>query len=241
MSQEPLFLDRSGVFRRSGRSEMSYVCVPIRAEQRTAGALGRGAALPQGPRLRPRGQVLRARRLDDRPGAARAPPGRGGAASACSTRTPSCARELTERYDIRNLVGNSRPMQTVYEQVAQVAPANTTVLHARRVRHRQGAGGARHPLQLAARQEAVRQGELRRAAREPDRDGAVRPREGRLHRRAQAEKKGRFELAARRHALPRRDRRAVARPTQVKLLRVAAGARVRAAGRRRSRSRSTCG
>ena len=44
VSQEPLFLDRSGVFRRSGRSEMSYVCVPIRAEQRTAGAVG--VALP---------------------------------------------------------------------------------------------------------------------------------------------------------------------------------------------------
>ena len=40
VSQEPLFLDRSGVFRRSGRSEMSYVCVPIRAEHRTVGALG---------------------------------------------------------------------------------------------------------------------------------------------------------------------------------------------------------
>jgi Nif-specific regulatory protein len=37
-------------------------------------------------------------------------------------------RELTERYDIRNLVGSSRPMQTVYEQVAQVAPSSTTVM-----------------------------------------------------------------------------------------------------------------
>ena len=37
-------------------------------------------------------------------------------------------RELTERYDIRNIVGSSRPMQAVYEQVAQVAPASTTVL-----------------------------------------------------------------------------------------------------------------
>ena len=37
-------------------------------------------------------------------------------------------RELTERYDIRNLVGSSRAMQPVYEQVAQVAPASTTVL-----------------------------------------------------------------------------------------------------------------
>ncbi len=37
-------------------------------------------------------------------------------------------RELTERYDIRNLVGASRAMQQVYEQVAQVAASNTTVL-----------------------------------------------------------------------------------------------------------------
>jgi Nif-specific regulatory protein len=44
VTREPLFLDRSGAFRRSGRDEMSYVCVPIRAEHRTAGALG--AALP---------------------------------------------------------------------------------------------------------------------------------------------------------------------------------------------------
>ena len=44
VSREPLFLDRSGVFRRSGREEMSYVCVPIRVEHRTVGALG--VALP---------------------------------------------------------------------------------------------------------------------------------------------------------------------------------------------------
>ena len=39
VSQEPLFLDRSGVFRRSGRSEMSYVCVPIRARRTARRAL----------------------------------------------------------------------------------------------------------------------------------------------------------------------------------------------------------
>ncbi|HXY39446.1 MAG TPA: GAF domain-containing protein, partial [Vicinamibacteria bacterium] len=42
VSREPLFLDRSGVFRRSGRAEMSYLCVPIRLEHRTVGALGVG-------------------------------------------------------------------------------------------------------------------------------------------------------------------------------------------------------
>jgi Nif-specific regulatory protein len=37
-------------------------------------------------------------------------------------------QELRERYDIRNIVGSSRAMQHVYEQVAQVATTATTVL-----------------------------------------------------------------------------------------------------------------
>ena len=37
-------------------------------------------------------------------------------------------QELKERYDFSNLVGTSGPMRQVYEQIAQVAPANTTVL-----------------------------------------------------------------------------------------------------------------
>jgi Nif-specific regulatory protein len=127
VSQEPLFLDRSGVFRRSGRSEMSYVCVPIRAEHRTAGALG--VALPyQGDRSYDHeakfyglvgsmiGQAVRVHHLVE------------AEKKRLLDENTKLRRELTERYDIRNLVGSSRPMQTVYEQVAQVAPANTTVL-----------------------------------------------------------------------------------------------------------------
>jgi Nif-specific regulatory protein len=37
-------------------------------------------------------------------------------------------QELKERYDFSNLVGTSGPMRQVYEQVSQVARANTTVL-----------------------------------------------------------------------------------------------------------------
>jgi Nif-specific regulatory protein len=37
-------------------------------------------------------------------------------------------QELRERYDFTNIIGNSGPMRLVYEQVAQVAPTNTTVL-----------------------------------------------------------------------------------------------------------------
>ena len=54
--------------------------------------------------------------------------GRGRAAAAASHENTQLRQELRERYDFRNIVGNSRPMQQVYEQVAQVAPTNTTVL-----------------------------------------------------------------------------------------------------------------
>ncbi|HKT80143.1 MAG TPA: sigma 54-interacting transcriptional regulator, partial [Vicinamibacterales bacterium] len=37
-------------------------------------------------------------------------------------------QELKERYDFSNLVGTSGPMRRVYEQIAQVVQANTTVL-----------------------------------------------------------------------------------------------------------------
>ncbi len=127
VSREPLFLDRSGVFRRSGRNEMSYVCVPIRAEHRTVGALGValpyqtdrsydqeaklfsvvGSMIGQAVRVHHLVEAERKRLLDE---------------------NTKLRRELTERYDIRNIVGSSRAMQAVYEQVAQVAPASTTVL-----------------------------------------------------------------------------------------------------------------
>jgi Nif-specific regulatory protein len=44
VSREPLFLDRTRVFQRSGRNELSYICVPIKTERKTVGALG--AVLP---------------------------------------------------------------------------------------------------------------------------------------------------------------------------------------------------
>ena len=229
VSQEPLFLDRSGVFRRSGRSEMTYVCVPIRAEHRTVGALGValafqkdrsydheakfyglvGSMIGQAVRVHHLVEAERKRLLDE---------------------NTKLRRELTERYDIRNLVGSSRPMQTVYEQVAQVAPANTTVL----LRGESGTGKelvahaihyssprAKKPfvkVSCAALPESLIETEL--FGYEP---GAFTD--------ARTEKKGRFELAQRRHDLPRRDRRAgPGHPGQAAAR--AAGARDRAARRR---------
>ena len=127
VSREPLFLDRSGVFRRSGRSEMSYVCVPIRAEHRTVGAFGVALAF-QADRTYEQeakfygvvasmiGQAVRVHHLVE------------SERKRLLDENTKLRRELTERYDIRNLVGSSRAMQSVYEHVAQVAGSTTTVL-----------------------------------------------------------------------------------------------------------------
>ena len=127
VSREPLFLDRSGVFRRSGRDEMSYICVPVRVEHRTTGALGVALAYQKDRNYEQEakfygvvasmvGQAVRVHNLVE------------AERRRLLEENTKLRRELTERYDIRNLVGSSRPMQTVYEQVAQVAPSSTTVM-----------------------------------------------------------------------------------------------------------------
>jgi Nif-specific regulatory protein len=126
VSQEPLFLDRTGVVRKS-RSEMSFICVPVIVNDRMAGALA--ATLPY---RRDRGydqegkflgivgsmigQALRVHRLAE------------AERQRLMEENTKLKQELRERYDLSNIIGNSRPMQQVYEQVAQVAGSPTTVL-----------------------------------------------------------------------------------------------------------------
>ena len=103
------------------------MCVPIKADARTVGALGVtlafdkdrsfdqeakffgivGSMIGQAVRVHKLVESERRRLLDE---------------------NTKLRQELQQRYDIRNIVGTSRPMQQVYEQVAQVAAANTTVL-----------------------------------------------------------------------------------------------------------------
>ena len=79
----------------------------------------------------------------------------------------------------------------------------------RRERHGQGAGRARAaPARLAAGR-PVRRHQLRRAAGAPDRERAVRTRARRVHRRERDPPRG-LRGGGRRHAVPRRDRRAAA-------------------------------
>jgi Nif-specific regulatory protein len=127
VSREPLFLNRTGVFKRSGKTELSFVCVPIKVAGKTAGALGTVLPFHAERSYEPEskffgvvasmfGQALRVHRLIE------------AERRRLLEENTKLRQELRDRYELRNLVGGSRPMQDVYEQVAQVAPTSTTVL-----------------------------------------------------------------------------------------------------------------
>jgi Nif-specific regulatory protein len=127
VSREPLFLNRSGTWKGPTGPELSFVAVPITTDGVQAGALGIvlpwkrerdyeqetrflgvvSTMISQAVRVRRLVEAERQRLLDE---------------------NSRLRLELRERYDLHNIVGRSRPMRDLYEQVAQVAPVNTTVL-----------------------------------------------------------------------------------------------------------------
>ncbi|HUG54574.1 MAG TPA: sigma 54-interacting transcriptional regulator [Vicinamibacteria bacterium] len=127
VGREPLFLNRTGIWGSHGKGELSYLCVPLAAGGRTVGALG--VALPHSKDRRydedttrlcivaaMLGQAVRVHHLVE------------AERERLLEENTKLRQELRERYQIRSLIGSSRPMQQVYDQVAQVAPSTTTVL-----------------------------------------------------------------------------------------------------------------
>ncbi len=107
------------------------------------------------------------------------------------------------------LLGESRDVRDLRQLLAKLAPTDSPGADPGRKRHRQGAGGAHPAPAVAAGNPALRGDQLRGDARAPDPVGAVRPREGRLHRGASAQ--GRADRGGRRrHPVPRRGRRSAA-------------------------------
>ena len=139
--------------------------------------------------------------------------------------------EIRTNYNFEEIVGESAPLKQALQQVEIVAPTDSTVL----IQGETGTGKeliARALHNLSGRQVAhVREAELRRDPDGPARERAVRPREGRVHRRHRAEGRP-LRAGQRRHAVPRRGRRHPARAAAEVAAR-APGAGVRAAGRRR--------
>src|SRR5437773_1931869 len=126
VSKEPDFLHRAAR-RELSREELSFVCVPILINRKAVGALGIDL------RFKPErdfdssmkflsvvasmiAQALKIQRAveDER--------------RRLISENTHLRQELRERYDFSNIIGTSGPVREMYEQVAQVAKTNTTVL-----------------------------------------------------------------------------------------------------------------
>ena len=127
ISQEPTFLHRTGRRRRNGRSDTSFMCVPIPDGRESMGAFNVdltfdknrdyqrdlrlfqviATMFAQAIRLRQLVEAERQRLLDE---------------------NAHLKEELKERYDFSHIIGTSGPMRQVFEQITRVASTNTTVL-----------------------------------------------------------------------------------------------------------------
>jgi Nif-specific regulatory protein len=127
VSREPRFLSRAAGRPELAHQELTYISVPIALDGQTVGALGIdlhfkpsrdyqrtvtflgvvGSMIAQAMKVHRLIEADRQLLLDE---------------------NSQLRHELKERYGFSNLVGTSRRMQEVYEQVDQVAPTSTTVL-----------------------------------------------------------------------------------------------------------------
>ena len=129
ISDEPLFLDRTRVRRQGKRSaeERSFFCIPIFLDGHPAGTLA--LTVPAAPERDfqrdttilqiAAGMVGLAMKVARLVAADR---------QRLLDENRLLKSELQARYEVRNIIGDSHVMRKVYEQVAQAAPAGTTVL-----------------------------------------------------------------------------------------------------------------
>ena len=127
MSSEPSFVHRLSDRPELAQQELSYVSVPITLDRKTIGAVSIdlrykadrdynrtakfvgvvGSMIAQAVRVHRLIAAEKQKLVDE---------------------NAHLRQELKERYDFSNIIGTSSPMRQVYEQIAQVARTNTTVL-----------------------------------------------------------------------------------------------------------------
>jgi Nif-specific regulatory protein len=127
ISQEPMFLDRTGARDHLEKRDISFICVPIRLGSEVIGTLSAdrlfsekvslqedvrllsiiASMIGQAVRLRQTAEEERERLLEE---------------------NVRLQEELRDRFRPSNIIGNSRAMQDVYDLIAQVSKTDTTVL-----------------------------------------------------------------------------------------------------------------
>ncbi len=125
ISKEPLFLFRTR--KRSASQEESFICVPIKDRRQTIGTISITFPFRAGNNYDDSVKLLsivasmiaQSLRLTELVAAEKAQ---------LAEENTLLKRELQDKYDFRNIIGTSKEMRDVYEQIAQVAHTNTTVL-----------------------------------------------------------------------------------------------------------------
>jgi Nif-specific regulatory protein len=127
VSREPAFLNRAAKRPELPKEELSFVCVPILINRRAVGALGVDLRYKPdrdfdrtskffGIVASSIAQAVKIQRLveDDK--------------RRLMAENTQLRQELREKYDFSSIIGSSGPVRQMYEQMAQVANTNTTVL-----------------------------------------------------------------------------------------------------------------
>jgi Nif-specific regulatory protein len=127
VSREPAMLNRAARRPEGDDQELSFVCVPILLNRRAVGALGvdlrykpdrdfESSVKFMGVVASMIAQAIKIQRLieEDK--------------RRLVDENEHLRQELRDKYDFSNIIGTSGPVRQVYEQVAQVAATNTTVL-----------------------------------------------------------------------------------------------------------------
>jgi Nif-specific regulatory protein len=127
VSKEPAFLNRASKRSEAAKEELSFICVPIMLNRRAVGAIAVDNKFKPdrdyertvkflGIVASNIAQAIKIQRLieDDK--------------KRLVQENTQLRQELKERYDFSGIIGSSGPVRQMYEQMAQVASANTTVL-----------------------------------------------------------------------------------------------------------------
>ena len=127
INDEPLFLDRTGARSGIDHSRISFLCVPIKEQERVIGALSADCAYEGGASLEDDVRLLavistliaqkvamleKIRREKDQ----------------LEQENLRLRKELNKKYSFTNIVGNSRKMQEVFYLISQVAKSSANVL-----------------------------------------------------------------------------------------------------------------
>jgi Nif-specific regulatory protein len=127
ISEEPLFLDRTGARKGMQKRDISFICVPIKIENEVIGALSadrlfaEGVSFEEDVRLLSIiasmiAQAVRLRQsiLEEK--------------VMLLAENERLQSQLKERFRPSNIVGNSKGLQVVYDLIGQVSKSDTTVL-----------------------------------------------------------------------------------------------------------------